>query len=166
MSPLDAAGASGPPTSTCPRSSSRAPAVAAAGGMLKWYEIAEGDEAGPRSRCGARARGAAARPRRRAALAGELGFVILHRCGEGFYFLLVSTWRNENELWETVWAKPGEHEPAFVPWPLDGAPPDVLRLGAPRGLPRAGRLEPLSALGARRATPSRATSRTPTSGFA
>ena len=35
---------------------------------------------------------------------GELGFVVLHRCGESFYFLLVCTWRNENELWETVWA--------------------------------------------------------------
>ena len=64
------------------------------------------------------------------ALAGELGFVILHRCGESFYFLLVSTWRNENELWETVWAKAGEDEPAFAPWPAEGAPPDVLRLGA------------------------------------
>ena len=38
---------------------------------------------------------------------GELGFVVLHRCGEDFYFLLVCTWRNENELWETVWAKDG-----------------------------------------------------------
>ena len=57
-------------------------------------------------------------PQAAPALAGELGFVILHRCGDDFYFLLISTWRNENELWETVWAKAGEHEPAFVPWPL------------------------------------------------
>lgn len=35
-------------------------------------------------------------------LSGDLGFAILHRCGESFYFLLVSTWGNDNELWETV----------------------------------------------------------------
>ena len=51
----------------------------------------------------------------------ELGFVILHRCGAGFYFLLVCTWRNENELWETVWAKDGPQETAFAPWPADGS---------------------------------------------
>src|SRR5688500_12019833 len=36
---------------------------------------------------------------------GDLGFVILHRCGEEFYFLIVNSWRNDNELWETVYAK-------------------------------------------------------------
>ncbi len=50
---------------------------------------------------------------------GELGFVILHRCGEGFYFLLVCTWRNENELWETVWAKDGDADVFFRPWPIE-----------------------------------------------
>jgi hypothetical protein len=50
-------------------------------------------------------------------LDGDLGFVILHRCGRSFYFLLVSTWRNDNELWETVWAKDGGE---FEPWPTDG----------------------------------------------
>ena len=35
-------------------------------------------------------------------LGDERGFVILHRCGEGFYFLLVSVWRGSNELWEAV----------------------------------------------------------------
>ena len=63
-------------------------------------------------------------------LEGELGFVILHRCERDFYFLLVSTWRNENELWETVWAKAGDdvlfrpffvegpHQPTFCVWEL------------------------------------------------
>src|SRR5262249_42716541 len=51
---------------------------------------------------------------------GEHGFVILHRCGEDFYFLLVCTWRNENELWETVWAK-SDSDALFRPWPIDGA---------------------------------------------
>ena len=47
---------------------------------------------------------------------GELGFVILHRCGENFYFLLVSTWRNGNELWESVYAKDGEKDNDFKPF--------------------------------------------------
>ena len=49
-------------------------------------------------------------------VAGDLGFVILHRCGEAFYFLLVSTWRNENELWESVYAKQSTGEPDFKPF--------------------------------------------------
>lgn len=36
---------------------------------------------------------------------GKLGFVILHRCGNDFYFLLASSWKNGNELWESVYAK-------------------------------------------------------------
>jgi hypothetical protein len=35
-------------------------------------------------------------------LGDERGFVILHRCGDSFYFLLVSVWRGSNELWEAV----------------------------------------------------------------
>lgn len=53
-------------------------------------------------------------------LEGDLGFVILHRCGQSFYFLLVSTWRNDNELWETAWAKTGPEEPSFGPWRVEG----------------------------------------------
>jgi hypothetical protein len=53
-------------------------------------------------------------------LAGDLGFVILHRCGDSFYFLIVATWRNDNEVWETVWAKNGEGEVSFRPWTLEG----------------------------------------------
>ena len=53
-------------------------------------------------------------------LSGDLGFAILHRCGQSFYFLLISTWRNENELWETVWAKNGSEDPTFEPWPIEG----------------------------------------------
>ena len=44
--------------------------------------------------------------------------MILHRCGESFYFQIVSTWRNDNELWESVWAKDGEEAAAFTPWPI------------------------------------------------
>ncbi len=34
--------------------------------------------------------------------AQELGFVFLHRCGQGFYFLGICTWRKNNELWKTM----------------------------------------------------------------
>lgn len=33
----------------------------------------------------------------------ELGFTLLHRCGESFYFLMLCTWRDANELWKTVY---------------------------------------------------------------
>ena len=48
-----------------------------------------------------------------------MGFVVLHRCGEGFYFLVVATWRNSNELWETVFYKDGEAMADFAPFPRD-----------------------------------------------
>lgn len=54
-------------------------------------------------------------------VAGDLGFVILHRCGEAFYFLLLSTWRNENELWESVYAKANADEPDFKPFIVETA---------------------------------------------
>ena len=46
---------------------------------------------------------------------GDRGFVILHRCGTDFYFLLVSVWRGSNELWEAVWYRRGDM-PAFAPF--------------------------------------------------
>jgi len=87
------------------------------GAVLKWYEIAPEEATVP-----LRVRDLAYEAVCRGAASGELeleddlGFVILHRCGAGFYFLLVSTWRNDNELWETVWAKNGDGP--FEPWPL------------------------------------------------
>ena len=89
---------------------------------LKWYDLAPEDAPVPLA-----IRALARRNLRDAAragelgISGELGFVILHRCGEGFYFLLVSTWRNDNELWETVWAKNGNADYAFRPWRVEGS---------------------------------------------
>jgi hypothetical protein len=88
--------------------------------VLKWYDIAPADEPVPgpiRALARGTLRGAADSDA--IELDEELGFVILHRCGESFYFLLVSTWRNDNELWETVWAKT-DHDTGFRPWPLEG----------------------------------------------
>lgn len=58
---------------------------------------------------------------------GDRGFVILHRCGADFYFLLVSVWRGSNELWEAVWYRHGDM-PAFAAF--DAAYP--VEKGVPR----------------------------------
>jgi hypothetical protein len=50
-----------------------------------------------------------------------LGFVVLHRCGNDFYFLIVCTWRNSNELWQTVFYKDGDSMADFAPFPREGA---------------------------------------------
>jgi hypothetical protein len=99
-----------------------APAITLGDAVLKWYDIAP---AGEPVACDVQvlARGSlrAAAESGSLALSDELGFVILHRCGESFYFLIVSTWRNDNEVWESVWAKNGEGEVSFRPWTLDGS---------------------------------------------
>ncbi|WP_330747408.1 hypothetical protein [Chryseobacterium sp. CP-77] len=57
----------------------------------------------------------------------DLGFVIMHRCGEN-YLLLVCTWQNENELWESVyydgsgqfeiWDRNKTHLPTYCVWEM------------------------------------------------
>lgn len=57
----------------------------------------------------------------------DLGFVIMHRCGEQ-YLLLVCTWRSENELWESVyynssgtfevWDRNKIHLPTYCVWEM------------------------------------------------
>ena len=85
--------------------------------VLKWYDIARPETPVPIA-----IRALARRCLRDAVKLGalsvedELGFVLLHRCEDDFYFLLVSTWRNENELWESVWAKDGPGAVFFCPW--------------------------------------------------
>ena len=89
--------------------------------VLKWYDIAPADEPVPcEIQVLARGNLRAAAESGSLGLADDLGFVILHRCGESFYFLIVATWRNDNEVWETVWAKNGENEVSFRPWTLEG----------------------------------------------
>jgi hypothetical protein len=50
-----------------------------------------------------------------------LGCVVLHRCGTDFYFLIVCTWRNNNELWTTVFYKDGDRMADFALFPRDDA---------------------------------------------
>ena len=104
-----------------PKHALPAPSIGLGEAVLKWYDIAPPDDPVP-----AEVRALARRSLDDAVKLGELqlrdglGFVILHRCGTaGFHFLLVQTWRNENELWETVWAKQDEADPGFHPWPAE-----------------------------------------------
>jgi hypothetical protein len=88
---------------------------------LKWYEIAPADARVPLAvRLLARRNLRDCFKDGTLALKGDFGFVILHRCGDSFYFLLVSTWCNDNELWETVWAKESDEAMKFRPWPIEG----------------------------------------------
>ena len=102
------------------------------GGHLKWYDLAREStpvpaELGAEARAFLQAEQAAGTLK----LNDELGFVVHHRCGESFFFLIVNTWRNANELWETVYYKDGldfpglrlvareeNHKPTYCVWEL------------------------------------------------
>jgi hypothetical protein len=75
---------------------------------LKWYEVRREDAAvSGEVRDEARAFLRAETEAGRLEISGELGFAILHLCGESFYFLIVCTWRNVNEMWESVYTNDG-----------------------------------------------------------
>ncbi len=70
---------------------------------LKWYEIARGKQPIEQAVRDLALDFVARQTTSAGTLsAQELGFVFLHRCGEGFYFLGLCTWRNNNELWKTI----------------------------------------------------------------
>lgn len=88
---------------------------------LKWYDIAPPDAAVPEAvRAEARTYLSGRLDEREPDIAGELGFVVLHRCGASFYFLIVCTWRHQNEMWQTVFARDTAADPAFAPVPGAG----------------------------------------------
>jgi hypothetical protein len=97
------------------------------GTVLKWYSVYEQDLPVPDEIT----KLARSFLMRNPLQARGLGFVLLHRCGKDFYFLIVSTWRGSNEIWETVFYKDGdamqdfalsprekEHKPTFCVWEL------------------------------------------------
>jgi hypothetical protein len=77
--------------------------IGAAGSELKLYHLEKPGEPVPDAIAGS-ARAFLAR----GGEAGvDCGFVILHRCGADFYFLLMTIWRGANEAWEAVWYRDG-----------------------------------------------------------
>jgi hypothetical protein len=91
--------------------------LALPGARLKWYELNRADRPiPPQIQELARAHLASTE----LCFDGELGFVVLHRCGEEFYFLIVTTWRGNNELWETVFYKQDNKTSAFSVFPREG----------------------------------------------
>jgi hypothetical protein len=91
------------------------------GGVLKFYHVEKRGEAVPGA-VAAAARALLAREAgERLGLDGDCGFVILHRCGADFFFLLVTLWRGNNEAWEAVWYRQGDmadfapFDPAYPP---------------------------------------------------
>jgi hypothetical protein len=86
------------------------------GTLLKWYGIHyEGSPIPESVTCLARAYLA-----KTPLEASGFGFVILHRCNNDFYFLIVCTWRNNNEGWETVFYKDGDAMADFALFPREG----------------------------------------------
>lgn len=101
--------------------------IETAGAVLKWYVVYPEDRPVPDEIT----RLARSYLTRASLEARGLGFVILHRCGNDFYFLIVCTWRGSNEIWETVFYKDGggmidfelfarekTHKPTFCVWEL------------------------------------------------
>lgn len=85
------------------------------GAVLKWYGLHRASQSIPQALTDlARSTLAAAKLTARGP-----GFVILHRCGKDFYFLIVCTWRGSNEVWETVFYKDGDAMPQFAIFPRD-----------------------------------------------
>ena len=87
------------------------------GAVLKWYGLHPDDRPVPEDITRLARAYLTANPLE----ARGLGFVILHRCGKDFYFLIVCTWRNSNEIWQTVFYKDGDAMPDFALFPRDGA---------------------------------------------
>jgi hypothetical protein len=85
---------------------------------LKWYDLARAETpVDEKVRTTARDFLNRAAARQDWPLDKDVGFVILHRCGEAFYFLILCTWRGNNELWKTVYFKPEHATPDFALFP-------------------------------------------------
>jgi hypothetical protein len=89
------------------------------GAQLKWYDIYPAEQVTPDEiRDGAREFLRFEVEAGRLKFRNELGHAMLHLDGDG-YFLLVSVWRNVNEMWQTLY---GHDENGFHAYPSkDGA---------------------------------------------
>lgn len=52
-------------------------------------------------------------------ISGSLGFVIHHLSGDHIHLLLVFTWRDNNEMWETIYFKDAREAEPFLPMPQE-----------------------------------------------
>jgi hypothetical protein len=98
---------------------------------LKWYEVRPAElDVDPATKDRSRAFVEAEIASGRLPLGSELGFVIRHHC-DAVVFVIVSTWRGANELWETVYHAPpgtdgaayerqehGSHKGTYCVWEL------------------------------------------------
>jgi hypothetical protein len=90
------------------------------GARLKWYDLARAATPVPDAiRTLAHDYLVAEAKAGRLELDGDIGFVVLHRCENDFYFLIVSTWRGNNELWESVCYKQDAATPGFSLFPRE-----------------------------------------------
>lgn len=91
------------------------PDLALPGAYLKWYDIhVASAEVPTATRDQARAYLLAETSAGRLVFQDELGFVMLHRDGSQ-YFMLVSVWRNKNELWQ--WLSQSDSTGVFQGYP-------------------------------------------------
>ncbi|BCY10783.1 hypothetical protein [Actinoplanes sp. L3-i22] len=81
------------------------------GTILKWYGLCRADQVVDSA--AARAFVAAEVTAGRLPIAGDLGFVIHHLSGEHVHLLLVCTWRGNNEMWETIYARDDREDTGF-----------------------------------------------------
>lgn len=98
------------------------PLLSAGSTRLKWYDVARHDTPVPAAiREAARSDLVSEQARGKLELDRDIGFAVLHRCGANndFYFLPVCTWRNANELWESVYYKDAAMS-AFAPFVQTG----------------------------------------------
>ena len=98
------------------------PVLIAGSSRLKWYDVARHDTPVPNSiREKARNFIASEAAGGTLELDRDVGFAVLHRCGAGndFYFLPVCTWRNSNEMWESVYYKDASSN-TFAPFVQSG----------------------------------------------
>ncbi|MEO8394720.1 MAG: hypothetical protein ABI700_17125 [Chloroflexota bacterium] len=70
---------------------------------LKWYDLYPAEDAITEAQR-EESRAFLAAEAERLKLDHELGFVILHRAGQ-YLLLMLMTWRNTNEIWESVYVK-------------------------------------------------------------
>ena len=82
--------------------------------FLKWYALCREDQSiDPAGTEEAHAFLAGEITDGRLPIAGDLGFAIHHRSGDDVHLLLVCTWRDDNEMWETVYVKDVRQDQAF-----------------------------------------------------